>query len=275
MVKVFDGIVLAADSATTMTLQNGSSQVYTNANKVFQLHRHRPIGAAVWGMGNIGAASIATLAKDLRARLMGRDPDFLNWDITSSDYTVEGVADRVVEMFFDELYVNLPTGQHGEFGILIAGYSNGSKQPEAWLVNIDDPLTRPTPKIEAPYDSWGWASYAQPYATQRLFNGYDDSLSYELEQVLEPDQWLRARTVLQSKVTVPAQPAMPFADAINLARFLVDVTVGYSRFQLGPDTVGGPVEVAGISRHEGFKWISRKHYYSADVNRPEEPFHAR
>lgn len=40
---------------------------------------------------------------------------------------------------------------------------------------------------------------------------------------------------------------------------MVDVTVGYSRYLLGPDLVGGPVEIAGISRHEGFKWVARKH----------------
>jgi hypothetical protein len=69
-------------------------------------------------------------------------------------------------------------------------------------------------------------------------------------------------------------PAMPFADAINFAKYVVDTTVGYTRYVLGPDTVGGQVEVAGISRHEGFKWISRKHYYSPALN-PKDPDHDR
>ena len=34
-VKVYDGIVLASDSATTLSLANGSHQVYNNANKIF------------------------------------------------------------------------------------------------------------------------------------------------------------------------------------------------------------------------------------------------
>ena len=65
-------------------------------------------------------------------------------------------------------------------------------------------------------------------------------------------------------------PAMPFPDAIGLARFFVETTSGFAHYSLGPDVVGGPVEVAGISRHEGFKWISRKHYYRQDLN-PEGP----
>jgi hypothetical protein len=35
---------------------------------------------------------------------------------------------------------------------------------------------------------------------------------------------------------------------------------------MGPDIVGGPIEVAGVNLHEGFKWINRKHYYSLELN---------
>ncbi len=59
---------------------------------------------------------------------------------------------------------------------------------------------------------------------------------------------------------------MPFRDALDLAEFLVDLTIRLTRFMPGPPTVGGPIEVAGITRHEGFKWIKRKHYYRSDLN---------
>jgi hypothetical protein len=65
---------------------------------------------------------------------------------------------------------------------------------------------------------------------------------------------------------------MPFADAINLAKFFVDLSIEYTKYVPGSNTVGGPVDVAGISRHEGFKWIERKHYYPPELNprRPHE-----
>jgi len=59
---------------------------------------------------------------------------------------------------------------------------------------------------------------------------------------------------------------MPFPDAIALAKFLVDVTARWTHFLMGPDIVGGPIEVAGVNLHEGFKWINRKHYYSLELN---------
>ena len=59
---------------------------------------------------------------------------------------------------------------------------------------------------------------------------------------------------------------MPIQDAIDLAEFLVDLTIKYVRFSAGAQTVGGPIEIAAITKHEKFKWIHRKHYYDADLN---------
>lgn len=267
LVKVYDGIVLAADSATTIELPGGSHQVYNSANKIFHLHRRLPIGAMTWGLGNIGSASIATLAKDLRHRLMGKSATHPEWQLEDG-YTVQSVAERLIEHIFDELYAVEFAGQTGTplLGFLVAGYSHGENLSEAWLVQIEDPSVRPVPMVVAKPEESGWASYAQPEATMRLFKGVDPTLSRDLHAATDPaehtaiDQAIAA--VEQSVVPAP----MPLADAIALAGFMVDVTVGYARFRLGPDTVGGPVEVAAISRHEGFKWVDRKHYYSATFN---------
>lgn len=262
-VKVFDGIVLATDSATTLLLDGGAAQVYNGADKIFHLHRRRPVAAMTWGNGVIGTASIATLAKDLRRRFMGLDPARADWEL-QDDYTVEGVASRLVDMMFDELYA--PLANHGVLGFLVAGYSGGSKASEAWLVILEDPATRPVPVLAAGPDQSGWMAYAQPEAIQRLFNGYDHHLVAELGRVIEAAHIPSVMGVLNRRSTQPAQPSMPLPDAINLAGFMVDVTIGYSRFLLGADTVGGPTEVASITRHEGFKWISRKHYYDPRLN---------
>ena len=72
--------------------------------------------------------------------------------------------------------------------------------------------------------------------------------------------------MLQAQAIQPVFPQMPFPDAIALAKFLVDVTARWTHFLMGPDIVGGPIEVAGVNLHEGFKWINRKHYYSLELN---------
>ena len=62
-------------------------------------------------------------------------------------------------------------------------------------------------------------------------------------------------------------PAAPIQDAIDLSRFLVETTVGFVRYAvLRAKSVGGPIEIAVITKHEGFKWVQRKHFFSSEFN---------
>ena len=50
--------------------------------------------------------------------------------------------------------------------------------------------------------------------------------------------------------------AMPIQDAVDLARFLVQATISFVKFSVArPKTVGGPIGVAAITKHEGFRWF--------------------
>jgi hypothetical protein len=61
--------------------------------------------------------------------------------------------------------------------------------------------------------------------------------------------------------------AMPIHDAVDLARFLVQTTIGFVKFSVSrPKTVGGPIEIATITKHEGFKWIERRHFFPLEDN---------
>lgn len=59
---------------------------------------------------------------------------------------------------------------------------------------------------------------------------------------------------------------MPKRDVIELAEALVSITAIERKASLDVATVGGPVDVAFITRHEGFVWIKRKHYFEPDLN---------
>lgn len=59
---------------------------------------------------------------------------------------------------------------------------------------------------------------------------------------------------------------MPIQDAIDLSEFLVNLTINYVRFNPGPGVVCGPTDIAAITKHEGFKWVKRKYYYSKQLN---------
>ena len=61
-------------------------------------------------------------------------------------------------------------------------------------------------------------------------------------------QQIMARTALPL-----VYAGMPIGEVIDLADFLVDATIKFVRFAPGHQTVGGPIEVAAMTRHEGFK----------------------
>jgi hypothetical protein len=59
---------------------------------------------------------------------------------------------------------------------------------------------------------------------------------------------------------------MPKQDLIELAEALVSITVVERKASADTATVGGPIDVAIITKNEGFVWVKRKHYFNADLN---------
>jgi hypothetical protein len=59
---------------------------------------------------------------------------------------------------------------------------------------------------------------------------------------------------------------MPKQEMANLAEALVNITIIKRKASAELETVGGPIDVAVISRHEGFVWVKRKHYFDARLN---------
>ncbi|WP_428343173.1 hypothetical protein [Mycobacterium sp.] len=281
-VKVFDGIVLATDSATTLTRKGilgigKTDQVYNNADKIFHLHRDVPMAAMTWGLGVVGPASISSLSKSFRLGLMGRDPLYSEGPIDITSYNIEDIAQRASRMFAQAARGSGLSKWPNELGYLVAGMSSDSAQAEAWLLRFAGKELEPEPEQVLTENQYGFRAYAQPEAVNRLFNGYDDRLAdmfitAGIQGGATPDAAkAQVETTLGAFHLDPVQEGMPLPDAIALARFMVETTEGYARYRMGPDTVGGPVEVASISPHEGFKWISRKHYYSPALNPGEQP----
>jgi hypothetical protein len=59
---------------------------------------------------------------------------------------------------------------------------------------------------------------------------------------------------------------MPKPELARMAEALVNLTSIKRRVSRGMETVGGPIDVAVISRTEGFIWVKRKHYFSTELN---------
>lgn len=279
-VAVHDCIVFAADSASSLVSTNpatGESQiinVYDHGDKVFNLVKGLPICAMTCGMGNLGNASIATLAKELRRRLS--TPELGEWYVNPESYTIEEIAVKARQFFFEERFAGLnppPPAPHS-FEFWIGGYgSDFDRQHEIWELAIVNGVC--DPPSEALPEDYGWLAGGQPNAVTRLLLGHDQSLRQVLIDNGMTDASADAvMSVIQSNSHAPVVfPNMPTRDAIDLADFLVETTKRFVRFLPGADTVGGETDVAVVTKYEGFKWIRRKHFYPAALN-PLETDHA-
>lgn len=153
-------------------------------------------------------------------------------------------------------------------GFVVAGLSAASYYSEVWTVTIesDGRCTGPEQRFgqgeSGVADFWG-----MPEALYRLVYGWSHEAHLRVVQAgIAPemaDQLLVSRTEL-------AHPGMPLQDAIDLVEYLADVTVGYVRFKQGVPAVAPPIDIAVVTRHQGFKWVARKHYFTRDLNPPAD-----
>jgi hypothetical protein len=60
--------------------------------------------------------------------------------------------------------------------------------------------------------------------------------------------------------------SLPMDELASLAESLVNLTSLRRRVSLDEETVGGPIDVAVISRGDGLVWIKRKHYFNPELN---------
>ena len=60
--------------------------------------------------------------------------------------------------------------------------------------------------------------------------------------------------------------ALPKDELASMAEALVNLTKFRRRVTTDSETVGGPVDVAVITRGDGFVWVNRKHYFQPGLN---------
>jgi hypothetical protein len=283
LVSVHDGIVLAADSASTLMLSRpgpgpapvvlGPLNVYNNANKIANLCKGRPLGCVAFGAGSIGNASTSTLLKDFRSEFTGA---LIN-GIGPDHYTVQDVATALLRFLMQrvgELSSTPQTVLPLNLGVIVAGCSiqNGKRETlcEGWMIQIENGIGKPPQLLRSPDEAgitWGGVGDV----LSRIVLGHGEALPAILSKFINPALMNNAMIEIRAGLQAPIVfPPMPIQDAIDLAEWLVQSAIMFSRFSPGVPTVGGPIEIAAITKHEGFKWVRRKHYFHSDLNREVE-----
>lgn len=253
-VKINDGVVMAADSASSFA----SGMIYNHSRKIVNVREGLPVGAMITGAGGIGNESIDTLLKDLRRRLSGEDIAHADWKLDPNNYSMQGIAGRLRQFLFEEK--SLVQGATTWTKVRLCGYSAKRPLAEVWEVNLMGE-TCPAPFCVQNEQEFGLRWDGEYEALDRLVFGLGTRFNeFAVKHGLSERQVVELReTLVPDLYELLFVEAMPMQDAINLARYLVETTIGFIKYSVSrPKTVGGPIEIAAISKHEGFQWAQRR-----------------
>jgi hypothetical protein len=206
-----------------------------------------PIGVLLAGDAAINNKAFIDVLKDFGAQHASRNGHGV---LDKANYTVEGVVRRLQDYLRSMAPMQVATLRST---LIIGGYSAGRDTPEVWNLIFDSQEGVSVSQIWSPTE-YGVCWEGSGECLHRL-------LSDEFNTGPDGENELSSPTVVT--------PGMPIHDAIGLTRFLMEATIGYVRFRadLQPKTVGGPIDMAVITKHEGFRWVQRKKLSGASAGR--------
>ena len=248
-----EGVVLAADTRVTVPFQRprGDSAVasFDNATKVLTFgEEHAWVGAVTYGLATIGGRTAHSLMPEFEVQL----------DSGQAEYSVAEYASLLSEFFmgrWDESGLPRDRPHGGGMTFMVAGYDASKPYGEAWHFTIPgapDPRLRPHFHI-----TWG----GDTYITSRLINGLDSRMSRTLQERFglsdEERDELEQDLQRQFQLSLSIEN-LALQECVDLAIFIIRTTITAQALAVMERGVGGIIEVATITRMDGFRWVQRK-----------------
>ena len=247
-----DGLVLAADSRTTLALPDKPWRVLSDfTHKVFQVG---DLAAATSGWAFLSGRNVAAHMADFvhSYESNGKTPEAL------SNELADFFEDRFAKHVAAGLGAAPPLGQRAIW-VYVAGY-NGAVG-ELWEIAIPGKAVSKRYTTELGGALW----QGQTDVVGRIILGIDPTLAW---RVAGNPALAKALTDLQPSISGLEYQLnlqlLNVQDAIDLAVVLIRTTIDVQRLTNGiaaePGSfpgVGGPVEVALVTSENGFEWVQR------------------
>jgi hypothetical protein len=104
----------------------------------------------------------------------------------------------------------------------------------------------------------------QRYSPATGIDAVEDLITEELSA--HQDDWFEKVRSEHYAPLARVISSLPVVDLAALAKSLVELQSLKERVTRDTESVGGPIDVAVISKHDGFVWIDRKHYFRPELN---------
>ncbi len=259
VIKGPEGLVLAADSRVTLGTKTPEGDIFhvnfDNATKLLSFNgstsdsSNTHIGAVTYGQAIIGRTN-----RTVHSFLPEFESTLPNDRLPVSDF-----ATRLSDFYLDQWNKNpLPNYKGPSITFVVGGYNVDEHFGRTFLFEI--PSSPEIQERNSGPDQFGLTWGGQREFVDRIVQGYDENVLDILIGTLKLDPMLKSnlKTMLQPvSMQIPLQ-MLPLQDCVDLAIFFLRTTINGQRLTVGLRGVGGPIEVATITRGEGFKFVQRK-----------------
>jgi len=260
-----EGIVLAADSRATLNAQVQTPAgmmllpaSFDNATKLLKANGQDHVGAITYGAGAIGLQEPRTPHSFM--------PEFEASLQSKNRIGVEEFAKKLSEFFTARWKAGgmpdpAPVGQDMIF--LVGGYDANAAYGRVFEIYVP---SKPVPREVIPIGQFGAVWGGQSQIATRLLNGFDPAAPQVIRDFLkvpapqvpqgQPDP---LETELKTKFTakIPWQ-FLPLQDCVDLSIFMLRATITLQKWIVDVRGVGGAIDVATITRTEGFQYVQQK-----------------
>jgi hypothetical protein len=249
-----DGMVLAADSRTTLSWDNGRHRIASDsAQKVFRLEGG--VGVATFGDSFIGFRTIAGLMNDFVAQLSADQPATCHTisSALATFFRERFTADSTAEL----LQWVEENPEQDRIGFLVAGYDADGIGRIREISIPSGKVTDFAPDDEINTAVRGVLWRGQTDVIRRLVRGMDVDMFVHLGHELPAEAWEQIDG-LQYVLLFP----ITMQDAVDLATFLIRTTIDMQRFSDGvaeapgnAPTCGGAVRILAVTRGHT-EWVA-------------------
>lgn len=276
-----EGIVLGADSTTSVMMSGGGFQFLNHNQKIFEVGTRSTYGILTWGLASLDKLSHRTQIALLADGLAANPPGDLGgvcerWiDLFWKNY--QGVLDTTIEELqrlrdksaFDptnpgavnarsldeeQNYQQMKLGL--VVGFCIGGYHPANREPSAYEIIFDPLAGKPLAKRIDIGDTRCWGA---PKVFNRIVRGVDPEIR---NAVLTSGKWMGNEADLDAILINHElyMPSLPVRDAVDFVHSCISSTIKTLKFSHLSPTCGGPIELAVITSDREFRWVRHKEW---------------
>jgi hypothetical protein len=257
-VKGPEGIVLAADSRVTLeAARRGRPAIpinFDNATKLLSFSKpHDYVGAVTYGAAVIGQRTANSFVPEFEERVLAHLED---------RQAIQTYANEMSKFFMERWSESMPLPPDYKgvpMTFLVGGYSLGEAYGRMFIFNIPhspDPVEQ-----NAGENNFGMNWGGQLEIASRIVHGFDPAVPGIIKAVVNLDKNQEAELFKQFRENlefpIPYR-VLPLQDCVDLAVFLIGTTMTAQRLAIGLRGVGGPIDVAIVTRTKGLEHIKRK-----------------